>query len=333
LVDFAAYSEAIARLLTELDLHPVLVDVGASGAPPSLWKPISSRSVYVGFDPDLRQMQELSKGQFYKSFVINKAVSPQDSLGEMPFFLTRSPSCSSTLLPDKEALSEYLFSELFEVEQEVTVQATTLNETLKRLFLAGIDWLKLDSQGIDLRLFLSLSSDVRSRVVTLDIEPGIIDAYHNEDLFIDSHRELISDGFWLSYIRVGEAVRGRWETLDWLSGFSTKTERKRFEASIRPSPAWVEARYMRTVEWLRSTGRSERMFALLWIFAILDGQYGFGLDVARECEDTFGAGTVSSIMKSAALKSTRHSSTSVIRAAKSVVPVSVRQTLKNAIRA
>jgi len=40
LVEFEAYSEAIERLLTELDLHPVLVDVGAFGSPPTLWNKI-----------------------------------------------------------------------------------------------------------------------------------------------------------------------------------------------------------------------------------------------------------------------------------------------------
>lgn len=331
LVEFEAYSEAIVRLLTELDLHPVLVDVGASGSPPTLWNKISPHSIYVGFDPDLRETSELSEGTFRKSFVVNQAVIAEDAPDEVTFFLTRFAACSSTLSPDREALSSYLFADLFDVEREVKVQATTLSKAMERLSLTEIDWLKLDSQGTDLRLFMSLSPDMRSKLITLDIEPGFIDAYQEEDLFVDAHRELIRGGFWLSYAHVGEAVRMRRETLDWLTGFSTETERKRIEASTRTSPGWVEARYMRTVEWLRSAEPSERTFALLWIFAVLDGQYGFALDVAREYETTFGVGKVPALMKAAALASTRRSRKSLlIHAAKSVVPLRARRALKSA---
>jgi FkbM family methyltransferase len=185
LVEFDAYSEAIERLVTELDLHPVLVDVGASGSPPTLWNKISPHSIYVGFDPDLREMSEPSEGTFHKSFVVNKAVIGEDAPDEVTFFLTRFALCSSTLSPDHEALSSYLFADLFDVEREVKVQATTLSKAMDRLSLNEIDWLKLDSQGTDLRLFTSLRRDIRSKVVTLDIEPGLIDAYREEDLFVD----------------------------------------------------------------------------------------------------------------------------------------------------
>ena len=40
----------------------------------------------------------------------------------------------------------------FVVEREADVPATTLDAVLDRLGLPGIDWLKTDSQGIDLRL-------------------------------------------------------------------------------------------------------------------------------------------------------------------------------------
>ena len=61
---------------------------------------------------------------------------------------------------------------------------------MDRLSLSGIDWLKTDSQGTDLRIFNSLRPEVRSRVLAIDIEPGLIDAYVGEDLFVDAHKEL-----------------------------------------------------------------------------------------------------------------------------------------------
>src|SRR5437016_11393833 len=118
---------AIDRLLVELDIHPVLIDIGASGAPPDIWDLIAPHSTYVGFDPDLREMHEISDGRFQRAVIVNEAVSAEE-VREVLFYLTKSPYCSSTLPPDTGALSDYIFSDLFAVEKETTVRATTLNE-------------------------------------------------------------------------------------------------------------------------------------------------------------------------------------------------------------
>ena len=52
---------------------------------------------------------------------------------EAHFYLTRSPYCSSTLLPDETALADYLFADQFVVEGQATVRATTLEAVLARL--------------------------------------------------------------------------------------------------------------------------------------------------------------------------------------------------------
>lgn len=58
----AISSRAAQRLLAQLAIHPVLIDVGASNAPPSLWAAIAPQSIYVGFDPDKREIHELDGG-------------------------------------------------------------------------------------------------------------------------------------------------------------------------------------------------------------------------------------------------------------------------------
>lgn len=281
----------IDSILSALELHPVLVDVGASGAPPSIWSLLAPSSVYVGFDPDARELREIPNGAFYKHYILNQAVTAETGQSEVNFYLTRSPFCSSTLPPNHAELSAYLFADLFTVERQARVPATTLTEVLTRLNLTHIDWLKVDSQGTDLRVFMSLSPELRERVLVLDIEPGLIPAYEGEDTFVEAHRTLLASGFWLSHLNVKGAVRMRDETLTHLT--ESDMTRPMLERVLSPSPGWVEARYFRTVAGLLRPGVSQRDFVLLWACALADQQLGFAFDVVVAWDRNFGANELS----------------------------------------
>ncbi len=285
----------IDRLLSDLDIHPVLIDIGASGAPPAIWDSIAPHSIYVGFDPDLRDMHEIPESRFHRAVIVNEATSSGEDK-EVLFYLTKSPACSSTLRPDAEALSDYVFSDLFTVEKETTVRATTLNEVLDRLSLPRIDWFKTDSQGTDLRLFTSLRNDVISRVLAIDVEPGLIDAYVGEDLFVDAHKALTERGFWLSNLEVCGTVRMKSATVKELSAENRDLDGPLIERTVRRTPCWVEARYFRTIKSLIQTDAGNREFALLWAFALIDDQPGFAIDLAMEYERIFGPDHISQLM-------------------------------------
>jgi hypothetical protein len=274
----------LSSILEKVEARPILVDIGSSGAPPPIWDGIAAHSVYVGFDPDLRELKALQDGHFHRSYIINRAVTADESQNHARFYLTRSPFCSSTLRPSHAALEEYLFADLFEVERETEVPAATLASVLTELSLDQIDWLKTDSQGTDLRLFLSIPDELRSGVLAVDLEPGLIDAYEGEDLFTDVHERMGREGFWLSNLSVHGAVRMRRSTADSLG---EKLCRDFLKTRLRRSPGWVEARYLRTTTWLQENGRGSRDFLVLWVFAVLDGQLGYALDVATEHKRTF----------------------------------------------
>ena len=188
----------IRKLLRDLDIRPVLIDVGASGQPPPIWSDIAPQSIYIGFDPDLREIHEDRMSGFHRSVIINEAVTAEKDASEINFYLTRSPFCSTTLAPNPEATAHWLERDLFEVVARATVRATTIDSVLSRLNISQIDWIKLDTQGTDLRLINSISPDVLSRVMAIDTEPGLIDIYQGEDMFVDVHRNLTGNGFWLS---------------------------------------------------------------------------------------------------------------------------------------
>lgn len=323
-------SSVIDQLLADLDIHPVLIDIGASGAPPAIWDSIAPHSIYVGFDPDLREMHEISDSRFHRAVIVNKAITSSEDK-EVLFYLTKSPYCSSTLKPDTDALSDYSFSDLFTVEKKTTVHATTLNEVLERLSLPRIDWFKTDSQGTDLRLFTSLRDDISSRVLAIDIEPGLIDAYVGEDLFADAHKALTERGFWLSNLDVCGTVRMKSATVKDLITTNTDVDEALIEGSIRRTPCWVEARYLRTPKSLIQVNAGKQEFALLWVFALVDNQPGFAIDLALEYERVFGRDTTSKLMKEEPLRRIRESVAAKPTVMGAHLPLRIMRKLKRVI--
>ena len=292
----------IDKILNTLKIQPVLVDIGASGTAPAQWKSIAKRSIYVGFDPDRRELHENTNGQYARSIIVNEAVTDLSGQNKVNFYLTHSPYCSSMLSPDTEALSQYLFSDLFAVEKEVAVKASSLNDIIDRLGLQGVDWFKTDSQGIDLRLFQSLKDDLRNRILAVDIEPGLIDAYQGEDLFVDAHRELLRQGFWLSSLEVKGSVRMKRATLQFVTSRYPGLKDDRIYDVVRSSPGWCEARYLRTVVSLKKRNAGRRDYVLLWVFAVIERQWGYALDIAYAYEQQFGRDDILEQLSSVPMK-------------------------------
>jgi FkbM family methyltransferase len=331
--------QAFSQLLSKLDIHPVLIDVGSSGATPEIWEGIARHSVFVGFDPDLREIYETREGHFHQAITINEAITSDPASTEVQLYLTKFAYCSSTLRPDFDSLSNFLFADLFTVEREERVRAATLDAVLSRLSLSGIDWLKLDTQGTDLRIFQGLREETRLRVLAIDIEPGLIDAYRGEDLFADAHKELVREGFWLSNLNVGGAVRMRAATLEAVTSKAPDINRAFVESHLKKSPGWCEARYLRTIAHLGAQGSERRDYVLLWVFALLDEQLGFALDLAVEYEKVFGGDEVSQSMREQTISRIRRARAlqsghrpAALARVKSLVPPRAKQWLKKLIK-
>src|SRR5262249_46181376 len=63
-------ADAYSRLLSQVPPEPVLVDVGASGAPPTIWDSLARHSAYIGFDPDLREIREIPGGRYRRAIIV-----------------------------------------------------------------------------------------------------------------------------------------------------------------------------------------------------------------------------------------------------------------------
>lgn len=268
---FTEISGELERLFTDKPI--VLVDVGASGAPPQVWRDLSSISCYVGFDPDLRELHEDNSFGFGRYVMLNKAVADSDQK-ELTFYLTTSPYCSSSLKPNFANLGQYSFTDLFHVEKTTTVPATRLDSALREIRVNYIDWLKLDTQGKDLDIYRSLDGALRNPLLVLDIEPGVTDFYQGENTFSQAHAYLLENGYWLSKASFQENPRISKSTRERLAPQNIDLQR------LPGNPTAVEAQYCRTLAHLISINAGLRDYVCFWVLSMVNNNHGFALDVA-----------------------------------------------------
>jgi FkbM family methyltransferase len=267
--------DKILSLPELIENPPVLVDIGASGSIHKEWKKFAKYAVCLAFDADEREfgyISDESKG-FKKLFIYNSLVSSNNG-DTTDFFLTNSPYCSSTLEPDVNALKDWAFASKFEISKKVTVKNTTLTKVLLDVGIQKIDWLKTDTQGIDLSIFSSLPVEIQKKALIVELEPGIIDSYKGEDKLYKVFEYFDGLPFWLGAMTVKGSQRLREDDVE---GLHLPEGLKKFlYYSHKSSPGWAELKYFNDF----SEELSLRDHLLGWVFAILEKQFGYALTIA-----------------------------------------------------
>ena len=263
-------------LSAELREHPpVLVDVGAAGAFHGAWRAIAPYSVCIGFDPDDRDSPaEGAQARFRECHVVRAIVSDVESPSQQ-VYLTKSPHCSSVLRPNDPELSKYAHASLFEITGTAAVPAVRLDAVLDGLGFGRVDWLKTDSQGLDGRVFRSLTDYQQRTLMVADLEPGVMPGYIGEDRLEDVMRTFDKAPFWCASLVAKGAVRGSYDVLRRYLG-----ERRvsRLAATERTNAGWVEIQYINTFEF--SEMHSVRNLLFGWVIATLLGHHAFALELA-----------------------------------------------------
>lgn len=284
----AAKPATIEDLLKEFGAQPTLMDIGSAGKSPEIWRPIAGASTLIGFEPDSRNPDKTFGQGFARAMMLDRVVVPDETAEEARFILTQYPSCSSLLEADLDSLASFSFRDYFLPVGTATFPATSLNRAFRQLGVAGVNWLKIDSQGLDLQLLRSIAPEYLDRLLVVDIEPGFIDAYKGEDLFPACHAWLKDHGFWLSELKTQAYPKVRPETLDALEarGF----DRKRVLAKITKSPTAAEGRYFRELSWVVKSQLEQESWITIFAFALACGLTGYALDLAAAFEQRFGDG-------------------------------------------
>lgn len=246
------------------DAPPVLVDVGASGELHPAWRNIARFAVGVGFEPDARERPAVAD-QFREWVTVPKIVVADAERESTELVLTRFPFCSSTLPPDQAGLADWAFAPLFAESGKATLPCTTLATGLEAHGVARLDWLKCDTQGTDLRIWLSLPIEWRRRVLAAEFEPGLIDAYQGEDKLHALLAAMETEDMWLARCEVQSTLRARAADLErWLSAREAEFARKYGPAA----PAWANVVYLRRVQTENGEVVSTRDRLLRWLWAM-----------------------------------------------------------------
>jgi hypothetical protein len=290
----------LARVFAEPELcdsPPVLVDVGAAGGVHPAWRCIARHSIGVGFEPDPREAAPLGAAQrMFKRWIFcpGLAVPTTPPGGRTTLYLTRSPFCSSTLRPQPDKVGEWAFAEFFDVVETREFQSVSIKEALAVQGVSRIDWLKCDTQGTDLRLFLSLPDEWREQLLAVEFEPGIIDVYEDEDKLADVLAAMAREPFWLSGLQVGQTPRGRPDLL----GAQLGAGMIRWCRRLGPgAPAWANVRYLREVT-MRTEALDRRAHLLSWVFATITGQHTYALTWAAAGMHRYGGPLFSAMVAS-----------------------------------
>jgi len=266
---------------------PVLIDIGASGAIHEKWRRIAPYAVCIAFDADDREFGYAvheSRG-YCKLYVINRIVTDKETDSDRAqFYLTKSPFCSSILKPDSQSLDQWAFGGLFDIDRVAMLGSVSLPTVLTDLSIDKVDWFKSDSQGTDLRLFRSLGEDLIKRVLVAEFEPGIIDAYEGEDKLRDLMAFMDDKAFWMSDLHIKGTQRLRRNIVD-----TKLSPVKRFllGKTMKTAPGWGEVTYMNTFSPCCADHLEKRDYLLGWIFAVLEKQYGFALEISSQAAERF----------------------------------------------
>ena len=91
------------RLFTKFEIHPILVDVGATECSLKIWDSIARHSIYVGAGPEVRLSCSRERTAFYQTHLLNEIVTASEVRNQIPFYVTNDPLYSSLLKPKKAA--------------------------------------------------------------------------------------------------------------------------------------------------------------------------------------------------------------------------------------
>ena len=265
-----SFQQLVDKIFQRDDLAqrpPVLIDIGASMGLNPRWRDIARHCVCVAFDPDDRDFQysEKADSAFKRLILVNKVVVGQANGERRHFFLTKNPYCSSLLRPQLDHLKEFSYAESFAVDRVAEVEAIDLPQVLQDLKVEKFDWIKIDSQGVDLQLFSSLPKAVREGAVALEFEPGLIHTYVGEDKlghilsFMEESQHFLVD------LKVCTAQRIPAATLDEV--FPGTRGRKIANLVVPRVPAWTEIAYLNRIQ----DEAPAREFLLAWVFATIFG--------------------------------------------------------------
>jgi FkbM family methyltransferase len=170
-----------------------LVDIGASGGLESRWRPYAQFITPFFFEPDERALQTLARD----SGCVNSKIFPfalTEADGSVTLYLCAKQKVSSLFKPNLEYLRRFPDVERFRIIEEVDVPSRTLDSCLSANERMRVDFLKIDTQGSELKVLQGARETLATPIIGLEVEVEFQELYKDQPLFGELCRELNAHG-------------------------------------------------------------------------------------------------------------------------------------------
>lgn len=207
-----------AALAGLLDEPLVVVDVGCRWGLNPVWTGMGDRCVLIGFDPDAEECARLQSlaGPDATARFVPVALGPEAGLATL--YMTKDPGGYSVFPSSDDAVGHHPGLDGGRVEQTMVISVTTLDEWCRENGVAGVDVVKLDTQGSELGI-LEGAAEQLAGVRAIEVEVQFNELYEGVPLFGDVDRFLRRHGFMLWRLKnlahyAQHGVRTGWYTRD-----------------------------------------------------------------------------------------------------------------------
>ena len=191
--------------ITEDDFTIWVHHIGGIGGPGPVEKLTRLDNVkYVMYDA-LEDAVESSQKTMPNTLVVKALVS--DKEGEANFYVTKIPSASSLLLPEKNAYDYTViqgdgkmqrWGTHTELVETLHLPTTTIDKVIHAKSLPKADFLSIDAQGAELMILNGASEMLRDSILGVILEAEFSKLYEGQPLFADTQARLMQDDFRLA---------------------------------------------------------------------------------------------------------------------------------------
>lgn len=178
----------------------VFLDVGAKGGIPLKWNRLKERMKIIAFEPDLREFSKLKSNNTIR--YLNCALN--DKTQDLKLYITKETGKTSTLIPNTDLLAQFEDSQRFHVIKEENIPAErvkNLNSLIKENEIPDIDFIKLDTQGSELKILQGAGNVFFGSIFGTQIEVEFIEMYKNQPVFRAVDEFMTGKGFQLIDLR------------------------------------------------------------------------------------------------------------------------------------
>lgn len=250
----------------------VLVDVGARGGLKSNWAAAKRHLHLIGFEPDKREFARLSDRPRSEPATTFLDVALHNRRGPISVNIARDRGLSSIFEPDRAFLDAFPEASRFDLVEVQPAEADTLDNQLQARQIAGVDFIKADTQGSELFVLEGAKDALSASVIGVEVEVEFAPIYRGQPLFADVDTFLRSLGFVLFDLR----------PCYW------KREAGRALGGPRGQIIWADALYLKSIAALTAAsapldaaGRRAKILKAITI-ALLYGYCDYAMAIAHD---------------------------------------------------